>query len=349
MRVLDAPVPVKGSDGRCHLVYELELTNFGHGSAFIDRLDVLDASNGSVVASFDKADVARRLVIRDKAAIPGTLGVAQTGLVYVHVELGCDRPLPRTLAHRLSANAGTIAETAARTQPAPRTDLVLDPPLRGSRYIAGDGCCDSTRHVRATLPVDGRAITAQRFAIDWEQLDDLGRIYVGDPTHPASYVIYGKPVYAVADGRVVAAVDDLPDSPIGALPADIAFAQADGNHVVLDLGGHRFALYAHLAPGSVAVRAGERVRRGQVLGRVGTSGNSSEPHLHFQVTDGASPLASNGLPYVLSRFASTQRGVSTAAFDQAIIDGKPIAKELVSGAARHVRVLPLDLSIVDFQ
>lgn len=132
--------------------------------------------------------------------------------------------IPGGLEHRLSVvlNDKALVETAAHIDVAPAADLVLEPPLRGARYIAGDGCCDSTRHIRATLPVNGAMYTAQRFAIDWEQLDDRGRIY--------------------------------------------------------------------------AVKAGERVRRGDVLGHVGTSGNSSEPHLHFQVTDGASTFASNGLP-----------------------------------------------------
>ena len=147
---------------------------------------------------------------------------------------------------------------------------------------------------------------------------------------------------------MVAAVDGLPDSPPGAMPAGIALEETDGNHVVLNLGHGRYALYAHLKPGSVRVKKGDLVRRGQVLGLVGTSGNSSEPHLHFHVIDGPSPLASNGLPYKLRRFTPTSRGVSTAAFDQAILDGQPIPIGPVSGPAQRESVLPLDLWIVDF-
>lgn len=351
MRVLNAPVPVIGSDGACHLVYELELTNFASERATVERLDVLDANSGKVIASLDSASVAKRLVVHDHSAAPGTLGAAQSGVVYLHVRVAATSRVPGALEHRLSLvlNGKPLVETAARVGVAPATDLVLDPPLRGARYIAGDGCCDSTRHIRATLPVNGAMYTAQRFAIDWEQLDDRNRIYVGDPKKPESYVIYDQPVHAVADARVVAGVDGLPNSPPGALPADLPFEHADGNHVVLDLGGGRFALYAHLAPGSVAVKAGQRVRRGDVLGRVGTSGNSSEPHLHFQVTDGSSTFASNGLPYLLSRFVVREQGVSTAAFDKAIIDGKPLARETRANAADGERVLPLDLLIVDFR
>lgn len=117
---------------------------------------------------------------------------------------------------------------------------------------------------------------------------------------------------------------------------------------MLALGDGRYALYAHFKPHSVRVYEGQFVRRGEVLGLVGTSGNSSEPHLHFHVTDRPSPLLSNGVPYLLRRFTSTRRGASTAAFDQATVDGKPIATEPVPGPARREHGLPLDLWIVDF-
>jgi murein DD-endopeptidase MepM/ murein hydrolase activator NlpD len=197
------------------------------------------------------------------------------------------------------------------------------------------------------LPING-LFTAQRFAIDWEQLDDRDRIFVGHRADPASYVIYGAPVFAVSHARVVEAVDGLPDSPPGSLPVNIPLDQADGNHVILDLGDGRFALYAHLKPRSVRVRTGERVSRGQILGLVGTSGNSSEPHLHFHVTDGPSALASNGVPYLIRGFQSAERGVSTEAYDRATETGQPLEVERVAGSPVRRRMLPLDLWIVDF-
>jgi hypothetical protein len=264
-----------------------------------------------------------------------SLGAAQAGLVYMHLVFERRAAVPRMLDHRLSAVFGSqpVFETAGRTRVARPTDFVLDPPLRGVRFIAGDGCGDSVRHIWSTLSVNGQWFTAQRFAIDWEQLDDQGRIYVGDPKDPASYVIYGQSVYAVAEASGVTAVDGMRDTPPGALPVGLTLEQADGNHVVLDLGDGRYVLYAHLKPGSVLVHEGERVQRGQVRGLVSTSGNSSEPHLHFHVTGGPSPLASNGVPYLLRSFRSTERGVSTAAFDQAIVSGQPIEIAPVSGSA----------------
>lgn len=350
LRIDQPPVPVKGSDGRFHVAYEIELTNYTGDPAAIQGVSTLDARSGAVVASLDAAGVGQRLIVRDRKAQPGTLGPSQTGILYMHAIFETAAAIPQALAHRISVAIGpeTIAETGGRIAVAAPTSLLLDAPLRGSRFIAGDGCCDSVRHVRASLPVNGQIFTAQRFAIDWEQLDAQGRIYVGDPKNPASYVIYGKPVHAVADGRVVAALDGLPDTPPGTFPENLPIEQADGNHVILALGEGRYALFAHLKPGSVRVRAGDFVRSGDVLGLVGTSGNSSEPHLHFHVTDGPSALASNGLPYLLRTFSTASRGVSTAAFDQAIVDGKPLPTEPVRPAGPREGVLPLDLSIVDF-
>lgn len=350
LRIDQPTVPVKGSDGRFHAVYEVELTNFSGERAVLQDVSVLDARSGAVITSLDAAGIGERLVVRDRNAPRGTLGPSQAGILYLHIAFDSASAIPPMLTHRLAVATGskTIVATGGRIAMAALTSLMFEAPLRGSRYIAGDGCCDSVRHVRASLPINGKIFLAQRFAIDWEQLDPQGRIYVGEPKDPASYVIYGKPVYAVADARVAAAVDGLPDTPPGALPAEIPIGEADGNHVVLELGNGRYALFAHLKPGSVRVRAGDLVRAGDVLGLVGTSGNSSEPHLHFHVTDSPSALASNGLPYLLRAFAVARRGVSTAALDQAILDGKLIATEPVVPAGPRDGVLPLDLWIVDF-
>src|SRR5919108_5134694 len=192
MRVDHVPIPVEGSDGCYHVVYELALTNFAKERVTVGELDVLDADDGQIVASLDAEALAERLVVNDTVALPGSLGAAQAGLVYMHVIFETRDAVPHTLEHRLSGVVGEqpFSETAGSTRLAPPTDLVFDAPLRGVRYIAGDGCCDAPHHVRATLPLNGQLFTAQRFAIDWEQLDDQGRIYVGDRTNPASYIIY---------------------------------------------------------------------------------------------------------------------------------------------------------------
>ena len=128
---------------------------------------------------------------------------------------------------------------------------------------------------------------------------------MGDPARNESYALYGAGVHAVAAGTIVAVRTDLPDNTAGTEPPFGSWDDVAGNRVVQDLGDGRYALYAHLQPGSVAVAAGDRVQAGQPLGRVGNTGLSGGPHLHFQVMDGPggpSALDADGLPYVFDRF-----------------------------------------------
>ena len=108
---------------------------------------------------------------------------------------------------------------------------------------------------------------------------------------------------AVADGVVVLAADDMPDNIGESSAAAHRLENESGNFVALDLGRGRFAFYEHLQHGSVTVRPGERVRRGQVLGRLGNSGSSSiGPHLHFHVADAPATLAAEGIPFAFRAF-----------------------------------------------
>ncbi len=133
----------------------------------------------------------------------------------------------------------------------------------------------------------------QRHALDLVKWRDGGTAD-GDGAANGDYHAWAEPVRAPARGVVVQARDGVRDNTPQAEvenPADPA-----GNHVLLDLGGGRHMLLAHLRRGTVAVRPGERVRPGTPLGRVGNSGNSSEPHLHVHLQDGPRLFAATGLP-----------------------------------------------------
>jgi murein DD-endopeptidase MepM/ murein hydrolase activator NlpD len=101
----------------------------------------------------------------------------------------------------------------------------------------------------------------------------------------AGFPTFGQPVLAVADSTVVVAVDRYPDLRVGETREEPTPDNAGGNHVILDLGDRRFAVYAHLQAGSVAVTVGDEVKTGQRIATVGSAGTSGGPHLHFQVSD----------------------------------------------------------------
>jgi hypothetical protein len=224
----------------------------------------------------------------------------------------------------------------------------LGPPLAGGGWVAVNGCCGSDGVHRTTvLPVDGHLADTQRFAIDWMRLDDQGRFVHGDPADVRDYTAYGAQVLAVADGTVVSTLDDLDDQVPGSLPdpATITLANVDGNHVVLDLGGGHYAFFAHLQKGSVTVEPGDRVHRGEVLGLLGNSGNTSAPHLHFHLMDGPSVLGSDGLPYTYDRLGlagHVDRSLYTSSFEGDWGQG------LLPQPQPQTDRFPLDLDVVDF-
>lgn len=178
-------------------------------------------------------------------------------------------------------------------------------PLAGRSYV-GSGQSLHTSH-RWAVP--------EEFALDLARLGASGTTHPGDGGKRGDYYAYGQDVRAAADGTVVAAVDGVAETDANlrqpgesaeayfqrVLAGQAALLQngpqaALGNFVVIEHAHGEFSHYAHLQTGSVRVHNGETIKRGQPLARLGHSGNSTEPHLHFQVTDGPDPLLSAGIP-----------------------------------------------------
>ena len=348
------PQAVPGSDGKVHLVYELGLANASPATAAFAKIEVLDARSQAPLLTVEREEIGKRLSIGGRrGAESADLGAGQIAVMFLHVALDAERPPPPLLVHRLTLrlllpDPIDVVETVAETDVERAPPVVLGPPLVGRGYVAADGCCDTIRHVRALLPLNGRFTLAQRFAIDWEQVDAENRLFKGDKHALESYMIYGREVLAVADGTVIASRNDLPEQIPGALPANLPIADADGNFIILDIGG-AYVLYAHLQPGSVLVAAGAQVKRGDIIGKVGNTGNTQAPHLHLHVVDGPSPLLSNGIPYVFDSFTITAIDhAGTVDLDAAEATGKPMELTPLVPPQHFRNVLPLDLSIVEF-
>ncbi|MEU9705536.1 M23 family metallopeptidase [Streptomyces sp. NPDC047981] len=206
------------------------------------------------------------------------------------------------------AVGATLVGTARRANAEERPAVEVDPPVTG-RWSALNSPADRT-------PSHGTHQYGQTYAIDIVEEDEerprpafarLWPVVRRSEDFPA----FGAPLFAVADATVVHAEDGRRDHlSRNSLPA-LAYLlliesavralagprSVTGNHLVLDLGDGTYAMYAHLKRGSLAVRAGDRVRAGQELARCGNSGNSTEPHVHFQLMDGPDLDTARGVPF----------------------------------------------------
>lgn len=214
--------------------------------------------------------------------------------------------LPAVAATALTVAGGRL--TARGIRAAPRDPVEVAAPVSG-RWLAMNS--PATK-----VPSHGTHAYGQSYAIDIVAEPAPG----ARPSFAWAWPVarrstrfpgFGEPVTAVADATVVRAADGSRDHlsrnsllgvayllTVEGAARDMAGAgRLLGNHVILDLGDGVYALYAHLQRGSVAVHEGDRVRTGQPVGRCGNSGNSSEPHVHFQLMDHPDPDAATGLPF----------------------------------------------------
>ncbi|MGI9607010.1 MAG: M23 family metallopeptidase [Acidimicrobiales bacterium] len=185
--------------------------------------------------------------------------------------------------------------------------VVLGPPLRGDNWLAANNT-DESPHSRNVEVFEGTVRIPMRYAVDFVRKGPDGNDFVGEETDNAAHHAYGEEILAVADGTIAMTIDGVPDNVPGSRPAGpIPLDMRCGNCIILDIGDDRFVTYAHLIPGSLTMAVGDQVKKGDVLGRLGNSGNTDAPHLHFHVsqifdTQNASGLNGRALPFLFDSF-----------------------------------------------
>ena len=301
------------SAGRSYLTYELYLTNFTASPVTLHRIEVLDADGtaGKPIAAFEGGQIDALLQpVGAPTPAAGTdqrqLGAGATVIAFMWIPFDPGADVPNRLRHRVLTADSSVEGAVIDTH---YTQLhVLGPPVEGANWMGSDGPSNAqdNHHRRGVFILDGRAVISRRYAIDWQQIENGAR-FSGDIRDKRSYHSYGKPVLAVADAKVVAARDGLPDNVPGHFEAfhpavPITIDTMGGNTITLDLGGGQFAYYFHLQPGSLRVNAGDHVQRGQLLARIGDSGDAREPHLHFEVTTSPKLLGGEGVPYLIEQY-----------------------------------------------
>lgn len=266
------------------------------------------------------------------ASAAGGAGLQQAGLLDIlKFQFGGDRLLPagtvlspdlaldpgeavivswQAMAFRGARDAVRVtANGAAAARELPismeQSQTVFSFPLRGVWYVAA-GSAFHTGH---------RWSPMEEFAYDFVQIGAGGGTHRGKGTRFSDYFAYREPVFAAAPGKVIIAINDepedvaamkRPDETIDAYFERLQQEQFEriavggravgGSQVMIDHGNGEYSFYAHLKPGSVRVKEGDDVETGAQLGLLGSSGNSTEPHLHFQVCDSPDPLMCAGIP-----------------------------------------------------
>jgi len=133
-----------------------------------------------------------------------------------------------------------------------------------------------------------RGTPNQRFAFDFLIVDESGKTYRGEGKKNEDYPAFGRKILVPADGVVTEVIRGVRDN----VPGSMNPYSALGNAVVIQHREHEVSVLAHLKQGAIEVKAGDRVKRGQLLGLCGNSGNSSEPHLHYHLQN--TPIVQDG-------------------------------------------------------
>lgn len=340
--------PVTASDGLTHLAFAMQFTNAWNLQTTIQSVEVVDHSQNNKptgtnrVLSIKDENVTGQIKLAtlpptlDKASYSSKLVGGQSGVMFFDVSYTKNTDVPCTIAlrvHTLQPESKSMPESTVVSPPltvSQQAAIVIAPPFKGDGWVDTNGCCLEVGPHRFVInPMNGTLDPSEQFAIDWIKVDGQGKAFRGDGKTSQQWLCYGSEVLAVAPGTVVETMRDLPDEPPGTAPAGLTISQIGGNHVILDLGGGRYAMYAHLVPHSVTVHVGDRVRTGDKLGLLGNSGNTTGPHLHFQIGDRPSILDTTSLPFV---------------FESMVLEGRTSAnlEEIESDSIKGI-ALPVDL------
>lgn len=324
---------VPGDDDVQHLAYELLISNWQRIDLRLASVDIEDAATGKRLVRFDSKALEDPVRIN---TIPFSGGVGpdnrvirsgRTAVMTIDLKLALGASLPAAVRHRMQFESdpkllmtlddgSESSKLYAISEPMPidrRPPLVIGPPLRGGPWRCGNGFSGggwNSHDAMYTFGKKARIHIPQRFACDFRLVDKDGEVLRPTGTTDlvnSQFYGYGADVIAVADGLVVDTVDGVPENVPrvdGKIipPVPLTDKTNAGNIVALKIGEGQYAFYAHLVPGSLRVKEGDRVRKGQPLGKVGNSGNSAGPHLHFQVSRGPELNGYDFLPYVYTSY-----------------------------------------------
>jgi len=293
VQIQPAPQPVM-IEGRSVAYYELRVTNISPDTI---QLTGVSVSGSQKLLAMEGEE------LRKKAGAV-TLAPKARSLVYLEIAVTGGQRLHHVIDYtQLRAGKKTRrryerppVEVGTSTPPA------LGAPLGRGTWAAIYEPAWARGHRQVVFTIDGVDYIPGRFAIDFVRLDSAGRYAAGNEDIIVNWHGYNNPVYAVADGVVVATRTDFTESPTLSAHPVYASADATGNYVAIDIGNGSVVFCEHLKPGSITVAKGQKVKKGDIIGAVGFTGQSTGPHLHLHVANRNASLGAEGIPFVFDSF-----------------------------------------------
>lgn len=307
IQVAQNDVPFK-TEKYLRIGYMLKTWEFEKEGLELRRIVVFDSDTKADLLTIEQAD----LPVIWKGPLPQSpeVQIDQIDKYYlsIQVPIPLTHVVPSNIAHRfVFYDAARRAERTLVGGPLrPRkgeSPRVIASPVTGNYWLFFN---QSTLgyHFWYAAFIGGEIWTSEKYAFDLTQANERwDQTFVGDPKKNESYFAYGKTLLAVAAGRVIKVVDGRIEN--SGDSRDVPLNTGDeyaGNHLILDIGGGCYAAYMHCRPNSFLVAVGDLVTEGQPIARLGNSGNSTEPHLHFQLNDQPNAWFSHGLPFVIKRY-----------------------------------------------
>lgn len=343
----DAQV-VRGSDGKDHVEYNLLVVNAFSDPVTLTGVTVLGPNGDDLmhVVGAKLAAATQSLYTHASSAV-----IASSAAVVAEVDLVLPPGhVPGQLSHRIdytlpTGAAGTvIVDSTVVHGPVVEVDrtkaMTIAPPLVGSGWLATSACCSPNVHRDLRLSASGlRLATSETFAVDWAQVKG-NRVYDGVGATNEQFYDFGANLLAVADGTVASTSNGVQESTPFASSAPETKEGFGGNTVILKIADGVYAAYGHLQPGSITVKVGDTVKTGEVIGKLGNTGPSQGPHLHFGLLDKPDFFVGKSLPFVF------KKATLVGTIDFATVTGDEFT---ISPESRKLsNAYPLYGSIIDF-
>ena len=294
-------------NGKSTTYYELYVANLSSDSIEITTLQILDKSDSSVILSFAGGDLKQRCMPPTMINGTNVLARGDTSVLYIELVLSGNKPI-NEIAHRfgykLKNEVKSNFRECAFIRLSQKNEIVLGPPLGKGNWAAVYEPSWPRGHRRVIYFRNGQRHIPGRYAIDFIRLNELGQYADGGEDSITNWYGYGNNVLAVADGVVSSVRTDFAESKTLSGHPKYDADMATGNYISINIGNNHFAFYEHLQPGSIKVKPGQHVRKGDIIAAIGFTGQTTGPHLHFHIAGTNSPLGAEGLPFIFDQFVN---------------------------------------------